>query len=171
MLTLVARNIHICFAGRTFFQACMLTIQQSHLLRVGVPYGYFLCVRATFRYEKKPNSFKSLRPSHTYMRRILNHHWFEYWLVIWLVPSHYLNQCRNIVKRTPRNKRQWNFNRQSYIFIQEMLLMMSAKWQPFDLGPNVLRRQLDAWRLYTDQLLLFLLQSYVYFRHIPKLFR
>ena len=42
-----------------------------------------------------------------------------YWLVAWSVPSHYLNQCWNIVNWTPRNKLQWNVNRNSYIFIQE----------------------------------------------------
>ena len=36
----------------------------------------------------------------------------------WSVPSHYLIQCWNIVW-TLRNKFQWNFNQNSYIFIQE----------------------------------------------------
>ena len=31
---------------------------------------------------------------------------------------HYLNQCWNIVNWTPGNKIQWNFNQNSYIFIQ-----------------------------------------------------
>ena len=35
------------------------------------------------------------------------------------VTSHYLNQCGNIVNWTLRNKLQWNFDRNSYIFIQE----------------------------------------------------
>ena len=35
------------------------------------------------------------------------------------MPSHYLNQCWNIVNWTPWNKHQWNVNRNSYIFIQE----------------------------------------------------
>ena len=34
-------------------------------------------------------------------------------------PSHYLNQCWNIVNWTPRKKLHWNDNRNSYIFIQE----------------------------------------------------
>ena len=34
----------------------------------------------------------------------------------------YLNQCWNIVNWTLRNKLQWNFNRNSYIFIQENVL-------------------------------------------------
>ena len=46
-------------------------------------------------------------------------HWFRLWLVAYLVPSHYLNQCWVIVNWTLRNKLQWNFNRNSYIFLQE----------------------------------------------------
>ena len=34
-------------------------------------------------------------------------------------PSHYLNQCWIIVNWTLANKLQWNFNRNSFIFIQE----------------------------------------------------
>ena len=34
-------------------------------------------------------------------------------------PSHYLNQCRNIVDWTLGNKLQWNLNPNSDIFIQE----------------------------------------------------
>ena len=41
------------------------------------------------------------------------------WLVAWSAPSHYLNQCRNIVNWTLRNKFQVNLNQNSYIFIQE----------------------------------------------------
>ena len=44
----------------------------------------------------------SLRPSDAYMRQ-----------------CHYQNQCWNIVNKTLRNKLQWNFNRNSNIFIQE----------------------------------------------------
>ena len=64
----------------------------------------------------------SLRPSDAYMHRLTNHHWFRQWLVAWTAPSHSLNQCWNIVNWTLRNKLQWNFNRNSYIFIQENAL-------------------------------------------------
>ena len=37
----------------------------------------------------------------------------------WTAPSHYLNQCWNIVNCTHGNKLQWNFNRNSNIFIEE----------------------------------------------------
>ena len=46
-------------------------------------------------------------------------HWFRQWLVAYLAPSHYLNQCWNIANWTLRNKIHWNLNRNSYIFIQE----------------------------------------------------
>ena len=35
------------------------------------------------------------------------------------MPSHYLNQCWDIVNWIFRNKLQWNINRNQYIFIQE----------------------------------------------------
>ena len=35
------------------------------------------------------------------------------------VPSHYLNQCCNIINSTHGNKLQWNLNGKSYIFIKE----------------------------------------------------
>ena len=37
----------------------------------------------------------------------------------WSAPSHYLNQCWDIVNWTLGNKLQWNHNRNLYIFIQE----------------------------------------------------
>ena len=40
----------------------------------------------------------------THMRQYNNHHWSRYLLVAWPAPSHYLNQCWNIVNWTPRNK-------------------------------------------------------------------
>ena len=49
----------------------------------------------------------------------LGHHWFRWWLVAWLVPSHYMNQCLNVVNWTLRNKLQLNLNWNSFIFIQE----------------------------------------------------
>ena len=49
----------------------------------------------------------------------LSHHWFRQWLVAWQVPSHYLNQCRNIVNWTLGNKFQWNFHQNMTIFFKE----------------------------------------------------
>ena len=62
----------------------------------------------------------SLMPSDAYMRQYTNHHWFRLWLVAWLARSHYLNQLWNIVNGTPRNKLQWNLNRNAHIFFQEI---------------------------------------------------
>ena len=50
----------------------------------------------------------------------MGHHRFRKWLVACSAPSHYLNQCWNIVNWTLRNKLQWTFNRNSNIFIQEI---------------------------------------------------
>ena len=75
----------------------------------------------------------------------LDHRWFRLWLVAWSAPSHYLNQSLNIVNWTLRNKRQWNFNRNSYIFIHGNAFKIStAKWQPFCLDLNVLTSQAET---------------------------
>ena len=49
----------------------------------------------------------------------LSHHWFRWWLVTYLVPSHYINQWQFIVNWTIWNKLQWNFNQNTKIFITE----------------------------------------------------
>ena len=58
------------------------------------------------------------RVLHIYVTNV-GHHWFRYWLVTCLAPSHYLNQCWNIANCTRSNKLHWNLNQNSYIFIQE----------------------------------------------------
>ena len=53
--------------------------------------------------------------------------------------THYLNQCWHFVNWTRGNKLQWNFYRNSNIFIKEMhLKTLSRIWRPFCLGLNVL---------------------------------
>ena len=37
--------------------------------------------------------------------------------MVWSAPSHYINQCWNVVNWAIRNKLQWNRTRNSYIFI------------------------------------------------------
>ena len=55
------------------------------------------------------------------------------------MPSHYLNQCWNIVNWTLGNKLQWNFiQTRSFSFMQVDLKMLSGKWWLFCLGLNVL---------------------------------
>ena len=48
----------------------------------------------------------------------LGQHCVRWCLVAGPAPSHYLNQCWNIVNWTLRNKLQWNLNENSHIFIQ-----------------------------------------------------
>ena len=57
---------------------------------------------------------------------------------------HCLNQCWNIVHWTLGNKLQWNFNRNSYSFIQENAFQNIWKWGPFCLSLNVLMVITDA---------------------------
>ena len=60
----------------------------------------------------------------------------------WRAPSHYLNQCWNIVNWALRNKLQWNLDRNQQIFIQENISKMSSgKWRPFCFGINVLTQR------------------------------
>ena len=61
----------------------------------------------------------SLRPSEACMRRYINDHWFRQWLATCTAPSHYLNQCWNIVNWTLGNKLKWSLNQNLYIFLQE----------------------------------------------------
>ena len=57
----------------------------------------------------------------------------------WSAPSHYLNQCCNIVNWNLGNKRQWNLNRNLYIFIHKSAFeIVIRKLVPFYHGLNVL---------------------------------
>ena len=58
----------------------------------------------------------------------------------WTAPSHYLNHWWNIVHWTLGNKLQWNFNRNSNIFIQENAFEnVVCEIASICLGLNVLR--------------------------------
>ena len=62
------------------------------------------------------------------------------------MPSHYLNQCWNIVNWIIGNKLQWNLNRNTHISFKKMHLKMSSgKLRPFCLGLNVLSEGMDKW--------------------------
>ena len=52
--------------------------------------------------------FNSLRPTDAYLHWEIDHHQFRWWLVAWSVPSHYVNQCWNIVSSNLENKLQWH---------------------------------------------------------------
>ena len=54
-------------------------------------------------------------------------------------PSHYLNQCWNIVNWTIANKLQWNFHQiYTFSFKKMHLKLPSGNWRPFCFGLNVL---------------------------------
>ena len=107
----------------------------------------------------------SLRPSDAFMRQQTNHHWFRLWLVAWPAPSHYLNQCWNIVNWTIGNKPQWNLKRNSYIFIEEnafenVVWKMASILSRPQCAKTVGRRYIAVWAVYE------ILSIYVYVTHI-----
>ena len=69
------------------------------------------------------------------------------WLVAWSVPSHYLNQCWNIVNWTLRNKLQWNSKIEilKFSFKKMHLKVLCAKWRPFGLSVQVLNFFVFHW--------------------------
>ena len=61
------------------------------------------------------------------------------WLVACSAPSHYLNQCCNILNWTLENKLQWKFNQNSSIFIEKNSFEnVICEMALFCLGLNVL---------------------------------
>ena len=70
------------------------------------------------------------------------------------MPSHYLNHCWNIVNWTLGNKFQWNFNRNSNIFIQENAFEnVVCEMASICLGLNVLITFMFSTEIYHEQLL------------------
>ena len=79
-----------------------------------------LCKRSRF-YIKEKNMTRSYQAQDCGISSALTHlplephicvnelgpHWFRYWFVTYLAPSHYLNQCWLIVNWTLGNKLQW----------------------------------------------------------------
>ena len=90
-------------------------------------------------YDKK--HINSSRQGEAYMRQQTKHRCFRQWLVAWLAPSHYLNQCWDVANWTLRNKLWWNLSRNSNIFIQENASFENIVWKmaAICLGLNVLR--------------------------------
>ena len=67
--------------------------------------------------------YNSFRPSDIYMHQKPNPSLVQIMAcTVFCAKPHYLNQCWNIFNCTLRNKLQWNFNLNSYIFIQENAL-------------------------------------------------
>ena len=76
---------------------------------------------------------------------VTNHHWFRWWLVAWPVPSHYLNQCWDILNWTIVIKLQWNLNWNYLISFKKMhLKKSSAQWRQFCFNLNVITREVSV---------------------------
>ena len=72
-------------------------------------FGFYLCL---------PGPWRQMVLTHWVQVTIkLSQHLFRQRLVAWPAPSHYLNQCWNIVNWTLGNKFQWNFHQNTAIFI------------------------------------------------------
>ena len=90
------------------------------------------------------------------MRQWIKHHWFRWWLVAWTAPSHYLKQCWIIVNWTLRSKLQWNFSRNSNIFIEEnpfqnvVWKMVAILSRPQCVNTSRLRQN---WRNFADDII------------------
>ena len=82
-------------------------------------FSWFFIQISVILFPKGP--INSSPPSATYMHQWTVSPFIQImdWLVAYSAPSHYLNQCWNIVNWTIRNKLKWNLNRNSNIFIQE----------------------------------------------------
>ena len=74
---------------------------------------------------------------------ISGQHWFQYWTVTFLAPSHYLNQCWAIVYWTLRSKLQSISIKIQNVLITKMHLnTLPAKCQPFCPRGDVLK---ESW--------------------------
>ena len=70
----------------------------------------------SFPYWLKINS--SPPELHTCVSK-LGQHWFRLWFVAYTVLSHYPQQCWNTVHWPPRNKLQWNINRNTTLLLHK----------------------------------------------------
>ena len=75
----------------------------------------------------------------------LSPHWFRKWLLAWLAPSHYLNQCWNIVNSKLRTNFYEILSKIHMFSFEKMHLKMSSgKLWPFCLDLNVLTTAQDT---------------------------
>ena len=105
---------------------------------------YADCVLINYDTARYDNAFKSLRPIVAYLRQETNQPWFRQLLLAWPrpAPSHYLNQCWDIVNWTLRDKLRCNFNWNPHFFFKKRHSKMSSgKLRPCCLGLNVLLMQ------------------------------
>ena len=96
--------------------------------------------------------FNSLRSSDEYMHQQTNHYWFRQWLVAWPAPSHYLNQCWNIVNTLRPRQNDRHFAEDSFkcIFLNEngsISINISLRFVPKGPNKNIPALvQIMAWR-------------------------
>ena len=93
---------------------------------------------------------------------VTSRHWFRQWLGAWPAPSHYLNQCWNIVNLTVRNS-HWNLNRNSYIFFHENAFENVA----WEMATILSRPQCVKWASINCELVLWLYSWLVLIFHCP----
>ena len=73
-----------------------------------------------------------LRPCEEYMHQKTNYQWFRLWLVAWLVPIHYMNQCWILLIRTLGTNFSPTLSEiHTFLFKKMHLDMSSVKWWPF----------------------------------------
>ena len=84
-------------------------------------------------------AFNSSALSSAYVRQWIRSELIQIMACRLFVPSHYLNQCCDVVNWTRDNKLQWNFNQNKKLFIHENAYKISsAKWRPFCRGGDEL---------------------------------
>ena len=110
------------------FRSLILRVQLT-IISIGTGYGLAPHRRQAITWTNdglvywhlvtRPHCVNSLRPGDAYMISKLTIICSDNGLSPGRGPSHYLNQCWNIVNWSFGNKLQWNLNRNRYIFIHE----------------------------------------------------
>ena len=108
-LQLDVDNKKLMAPGSNQSQTCEIYLTTLHNVTHNVGIVHFYGV----------TEINSLGPSDAYMRQQSIQHWFRWCLFASSAPSHYLNQCWNIVNWTIGNKLLWNLNWNLYIITEE----------------------------------------------------
>ena len=84
----------------------------------------------------------SLRPSDSYMRHQINHHWFRQWHVACPAPSHYLNHAGMLlIGPFVTNASEILVGIHTFSFKKMQLQMSSGKWRKFCISLSVLNSE------------------------------
>ena len=105
---LVIWHIHIEMASKSWFLWVHITICQ-HWFRWGLGPEQAICNEIHVRVQK------------------LDPNWFQKWLIMYLVPCHFLNQHWHIDNWSLRNKLQWNLDQNTKLSFKKIHLKMCAK--------------------------------------------